>query len=161
MTYVGIDPSLTSPGLAILNEDLSVRGLFNLATKKLRGGERLAAIYDWACSHLKDLGPAKAAIEGYALKAQNRPFDLGEAGGVLRLALTKNWIPYQVVTPAEVKKFATGNGQATKEQIRRCIHARWGLDIPQEDQADAYVIGRFSVKPAPPTIKLPRTYYRL
>lgn len=143
MNYVGIDPSLTSPGLAILDTDGEVRGLSNLVTRDLRGGARLEAIYDWAFSYLKDL-PAYAVIEGYAINAQNRPYDLGEAGGVLRLALTHCQIAYEVVPPALVKKFVTGNGQATKSQVQEYTKLKWGFSIVQEDQADAHAMARLA-----------------
>lgn len=142
MIYVGIDPSLTSPGLAILESDGSLRGTFSLATKTLRGGARLEAIYKWALGLLPDCTSGaetgRAVIEGYAIKANNRPFDLGEAGGVLRLALTIRGIPYEVAPPATVKKFITGNGQATKEQVAAAIKRNWGFSFVQEDEADAY-----------------------
>lgn len=137
MIYVGIDPSLTSPGLAILNQDGSLGGTFSLATKQLRGGNRLRHIYDWAMD-LLPAGPAQAVIEGYAINAQNRPFDLGEAGGILRLALAQREISYAVVPPALVKKFVTGNGQATKAQVQAAIERNWGFSFVQEDEADAY-----------------------
>lgn len=147
MIYVGIDPSLTSPGFAVLNEDGSPRGVFNLVTRDLRGGERLEAIYDWAMSHFPmsgELLEGRAVIEGYAINAQNRPFDLGEAGGVFRLVLAQNRIPYTVVPPALVKKFVTGNGQATKERVQECTKRNWGFSFVQEDQCDAYVMGRIA-----------------
>lgn len=143
MMYVGIDPSLTSPGLAILNQDGSLGGTFFLATKKLRDGARLETIYSWAMKLLPK-EPACAVIEGYAINAQNRPFDLGEAGGVLRLALTQRAIAYTVVPPALVKKYVTGNGQATKTQIQAAIKLKWGLAISQEDEADAYGMARLA-----------------
>ena len=147
MIYVGIDPSLTSPGFAVLNEDGSPRGVFNLATRDLRGGERLAAIYDFAMSLFPMSGEilkGHAVIEGYAINAQNRPFDLGEAGGILRLVLAQNRIPYTVVPPALVKKFVTGSGQATKEQVQLCTKRNWGFSFEQEDQCDAFVMGRIA-----------------
>lgn len=159
MIYVGVDPSLTSPGLAILEQDGSLRGTFSLATKKLRGGERLAAIYTWALELLPDCTGSwkgRAVIEGYAIKANNRPFDLGEAGGVLRLALTIRGIPYEVAPPATVKKFITGNGQATKEQVAAAIKRNWGFSFKNDDEADAYGMARMAtaVKQSAPPLRV-------
>lgn len=116
-----------------------------MATKQLRGGARLAAIDTWLDRLLDKWGGATlAAVEGYAMAAQNRPFDLGEVGGVVRLRLFQRGIPYVVVPPTQVKKFATGSGQATKKQVQAAIKARWGLGITQEDQADAFVLSRIA-----------------
>lgn len=144
MKYVGVDPSLTSPGLAILHEGGGVFLRQNLVTRDLRGGDRLQAIFGWASDAVFGCQGATAVIEGYAMAAQNRPFDLGEAGGVLRLVLTQASIPYVVVPPALVKKYVTGNGQATKKQVQDCIERNWGLRIVQEDQADAYGMARLA-----------------
>lgn len=150
MIYIGIDPSLTRPGLAVLNEDGSLGVVSSLATKKLRGGERLAAIYNWALAHIPDCTDghqtAKSVIEGYAINANNRPFDLGEAGGVLRLALTIRGVAYEVVPPATVKKFITGNGQATKDQVAACIKRTWGLSFVNDDETDAYGMARMAME---------------
>ena len=118
-----------------------------MATGPLRGGDRLAAIYNWADSFFPwshEGVPARAVIEGYAINAQNRPYDLGEVGGIFRLLLTQRFIPYTVVPPALVKKFVTGNGQATKEQVQACTKRNWGFSFVQEDQCDAFVMGRIA-----------------
>ena len=49
-----------------------------------------------------------------------------------------------VVPPALVKRFATGNGQATKDDVRRAILRKWGLSLLQEDQADAFVLAKIA-----------------
>ena len=46
---------------------------------------------------------------------------LGEARGVLLLALARASVPVYEVTPAEIKKTITGTGQAEKEQVRRMV----------------------------------------
>jgi crossover junction endodeoxyribonuclease RuvC len=46
---------------------------------------------------------------------------LGEARGVLLLALAQATVPVHEITPAEIKKTVTGTGQADKEQVRRMV----------------------------------------
>ena len=53
-----------------------------------------------------------------------------------------------VGTPGEIKKFATGNGNANKELILSCFKAIYpDLDLPKlDDIADAYFMGMFAKK---------------
>ena len=48
---------------------------------------------------------------------------LGEARGVLLLALASRSLPVGELTPAEVKRAVTGTGSAEKEQVRRMVAA--------------------------------------
>ncbi|HEV8269266.1 MAG TPA: crossover junction endodeoxyribonuclease RuvC [Thermoanaerobaculia bacterium] len=51
---------------------------------------------------------------------------LGEARGVLLLALAEAGVPIHEVTPAEIKKVVTGSGGAEKEQVRRMVASLLG-----------------------------------
>ena len=53
---------------------------------------------------------------------------LGEARGVLLLALAERGIPAAELTPAEIKKCVTGSGAAEKVQVRRMVAALVGTD---------------------------------
>ena len=84
-----------------------------------------------------------AALEGYSIGSQNRPFDLGEVGGVIRLCLTLNHVQYLVVAPKALKKFVTGKGDsADKEAMRRATKKKWSVDIDQNDECDAYGLAK-------------------
>ena len=137
MSFLGIDQSLTSPGFALLTSNVN---LSHLETKSLRGGERLEAIYDMLRGFL-DSTVTLAALEGYSIGSQNRPFDLGEVGGVVRLCLTQHRIPYLVVAPMSVKKFA-GALATDKDAMRIAVLKKWQIDIPQDDECDAFVLAK-------------------
>ena len=55
-----------------------------------------------------------------------------------------------VGTPGEIKKFATGNGNANKDLILSCFKMIYPeLDLPKlDDIADAYFMGMFAKKVA-------------
>ena len=55
-----------------------------------------------------------------------------------------------VGTPGEIKKFATGNGNANKELISSCFKMIYPeLDLPKlDDIADAYFMSMFAKKVA-------------
>jgi Holliday junction resolvasome RuvABC endonuclease subunit len=47
-----------------------------------------------------------------------------------------------VVAPAALKKYVSGNPQASKERMRVATHKKWGIDIDQDDACDAYGLAR-------------------
>lgn len=75
----------------------------------------------------------------------------GKGDASLRLAelhgATKHWLwskghRYVDVKPVHLKQYATGNGNANKEQVRAAVTARYGrlLHIGTEDEADAVTL---------------------
>lgn len=53
-------------------------------------------------------------MEGYAYGASGNTFNIGECTGILKLLLWQNDIELIVLQPGEIKKFATGKGNANK-----------------------------------------------
>jgi hypothetical protein len=93
-------------------------------------------------------------LEDYAYGAKGRVFNIGENTGVLKLLLANNAV--QVVSPTAVKKFATGKGNATKDQMvaqflretridfMRDLYGNKGsLRSPVPDLVDAYYLARW------------------
>lgn len=78
--------------------------------------ERYQSIADWAVELL--IGCEQICIEGYAYSAlSNRVFQIAENTGLLKYKLFQIGIPVTVVPPTEVKKFATGKGNADKNSM--------------------------------------------
>lgn len=128
MRVIGLDLSLTSTGVAL--PDGSVRRI----TVKAVGVERLVRIAD----AVRRLAVADlAVIEGYAFGRQNQAAHLGELGGVIRVSLFGLGVPYVEVPPALLKKFATGKGNASKEDMLVAAVKRLGYDGASNDEADA------------------------
>lgn len=139
MRVVGIDPSLTATGVADADG-----GLLTITSKPdgdtvADRARRLVTI--WA--HLRPLRLYAArlvVIEGPAFSRQ------GQAGVHLRAGLW--WhivtrlhavgVPVAEVPPTTLKKYATGKGNATKADMRMALYKRAGLDIADDNQADAY-----------------------
>lgn len=78
--------------------------------------ERYDSISDWV---MEKLGPIdEISLEGYAFGSKsNRLFQIAEHTGVLKYKIYQNSIPLSVFTPSEVKKFATGKGNANKKDM--------------------------------------------
>ena len=75
--------------------------------------ERYETIADWAIEVL--LGCSAIALEGYAYGAKGKVFHIAENTGVLKYKIYQKGIPVTILTPSEVKKFATGKGNSDKE----------------------------------------------
>jgi crossover junction endodeoxyribonuclease RuvC len=141
MRFLGIDQSLRATGLCRLNGDGAVTASATVTTGDLRDGERLSFIRR-AVMGLLD-GVTFATIEGYSYDSVGRVFELGEVGGVIKLTLVEREVPYIVVPPVLVKKYATGNPMATKEQV--IAAARAGSFEPGDDnQADAFFLAHIA-----------------
>jgi Holliday junction resolvasome RuvABC endonuclease subunit len=137
MLFVGIDQSLRSPGIAAIDDSGRTQVVMNLKNN-LRGAERLAFIRDGLMEVLKKYPPEFAALEGYSVNSVNRPFDLGEIGGIVRLCFWDVKAPFIVVTPTQLKKFVTGSGAADKAKVMEWVSKKWSVSFDQDDQADAF-----------------------
>lgn len=135
--YLGVDQSLRSPGLAVVDGD-GRPGVVKNLKNTLKGAERLALVRDGIMSLVRTYQPEFAALEGYSINSINRPFDLGEVGGIVRLTLYDAGIPFIVVTPTQLKKFVTGSGAADKEKVQKWVREKWKIHLDQDDQADAF-----------------------
>ena len=82
-------------------------------------------------------GTDLVVIEGYAFARANQAHQLGELGGVIRLALWDARIPYVEIPPATLKKFATGKGNANKEEMLAAAIRRLGYEGANNNEADA------------------------
>jgi crossover junction endodeoxyribonuclease RuvC len=145
MNVVGIDPSLTSTGVIILNDAGEFVAQKNIKPKKLRGMPRLKFIKEELASFLKEHKVEKAAIESYAfnIKKSRMKFQLGELGGVVRLLLFEMGIDYLDVAIPTLKKYVTGSGDADKVMIIYSVNNRWGIDFgSNSDLADAYGLAK-------------------
>lgn len=132
MKIAAFDLSLTCTGYARSNGAHWEVG--NLANK-LRGCERLQYLRDRvlrlaACADL-------VVIEGYAYASGQGAHQLGELGGVIRLALYEARLPVVELPPATLKRYATGTGNAKKDQVLAAAIRRLGYEGHINDEADA------------------------
>lgn len=145
MPFLGVDQSPNGTGLCLLATDASSARLSTVDPGNLVGGKRLVAIKDALVTLCRSVEWRLdfAAIEGYSMGSVNRPFDLGEVGGVVRLTLTDNGIPYVVVPPVQVKQFATGITGASKEAMVAAAQVL-GASPGGDDEADAFFLARIA-----------------
>ena len=67
-------------------------------------------------------------------------FDIGELGGCVRFLLHRLGIPVVDVPPATLKKYATGRGNAPKDEMIAAAIRRFGFAGCDNNEADAYLL---------------------
>jgi hypothetical protein len=135
---LGLDLSLTATGLAGDGWTETLK-----PPAKLRGVERL----DWILSIIADrylAGVTLAAIEGPAYGSQaSRQSGHHERAGLWWIVVRSLWrrgIPYAVVPPNMRTKYATGRGNAGKDDVMREVARRFPWFTGDNNQADALVL---------------------
>lgn len=106
------------------------------------GVSRISEIFEEFDAYLEatQSSLAGAAIEGYAYSAKGAVFNLGELGGVLRLALYKRNIRTIEVPPTYLKKFLTGKGTSPKNVMLKEAYRLYEIDINDDNDCDAFAL---------------------
>jgi len=132
MRILALDLSLTAPGYC-LGEDC---GTIKVPTK-LRGPERLKWI---RYEVIKLMCHAELAVlEGYSFGSKGRAVvSIGELGGVIRYTLFERGEPYIEIPPACLKKYATGRGNASKDDVLQAGVIRSGHIFTDNNACDAW-----------------------
>lgn len=138
--FLGIDQSLSCTSLCLFE----AQGVSFTRLKPLyMGVSRTAEIYNDFCKFLDETPHDKimgAAIEGYAYSAKGAVFNLGELGGVLRLALYTRGIPTIEVPPTFLKKHMTGKGNSPKNLMLKEAYKRYEVDLDDDNDSDAFAL---------------------
>lgn len=137
-TVIGIDPSLNSTGIAARRLGLAFANC--VGSQGYKGLKRIAYVRDAISKYLDVYRPSLVAFEGYALGFRgksNTIFDLGELGGTLKLLILERGIDILLVPPTSLKLFATGKGNADKDQVSVAIGESLGVSYATSDQYDA------------------------
>ena len=128
---MALTPSLTGTGIA--GTDGTLR---TIRPGKLRGVPRLVHIRDAVA--LEVVGFAMVVIEGYSYGSKGRAlFDIGELGGVLRVLFYELGLVVVEVPPSNLKQFATGKGNAGKEEVMAAAIRQLGYAGHDNNQSDA------------------------
>jgi Holliday junction resolvasome RuvABC endonuclease subunit len=136
--YLGIDPSLRKTGLSLIidNDGLLETRVTCSTPKHLTGTPRLQYHRTQLQELVRGLTPIFTAIEGPSLYSVNRADDLGDLRGRLSLTMEDLESPVLRIPPTVLKKFATGNGGASKTRVQIAAIDMWGQPMT-EDEADA------------------------
>jgi Holliday junction resolvasome RuvABC endonuclease subunit len=127
---IGLDLSMTATGIA------HVDGTTSTVRSRSTGDRRLVDI----------VGEVALAITGRIVQLvviEDLPTHAKAAGitgmvhGVVRAYLLTQMVPYALVTPATLKKYATGRGNAGKPEMAVAAYKRLGRELGDDNQVDA------------------------
>jgi Holliday junction resolvasome RuvABC endonuclease subunit len=175
MVIAGIDYSLCGPAVCLFKSNATGKfsysgcSFYFLTDNKRQSeircmnvvGERLTdwdsdehryeTIADWAVDIV--MGCSHVALEGYAYSASGKVFQIAENTGILKYKLYELSIPVTIIPPTEVKKYATGKGNADKNAMYAAWSHETGVDLktlltpkrqecvsPVSDIVDSYYI---------------------
>ncbi len=157
MITMGIDPSLTSTGIVVLRDGEIEIAQTTQNRPELGTIYRVHLILHQIIGRLNDINdtykpelsqaPDLIVIEGFSYGSKGRSvFDTAYLGWRIReeLERLKNSAntPWIEVTPSQLKKFATSQGTAPKEIILQQIYKRWGVELHDNNQGDAFVLAK-------------------
>lgn len=159
--YLGIDQSLSGFGMSVLAPDGHVTTVTAFTAAEFGGGiDRLTKISHWLATQLTGIKARHrvrhVCMEGYSYGSAQGREEAGELGvmvkSALRQILERPACYPTIVPPKMLKKFATGNGNATKEQMLESVFTRWDVDFAARfskalahNAADAYALARFAL----------------
>lgn len=167
----GIDFSMTCPGITVgRNKKFNESHSFFLSSKsKLEGKydsniigmkspnsfssdmERFDYISDWAIAIVKRFKVFDIMLEDYAMGAKGKVFHIAENTGILKYKLWDNGIQVHTVPPTTAKKYFSGKGNASKEDMYDAFYQNTNVnleeimnvqskDSPISDVVDSYAM---------------------
>lgn len=144
---VGIDLSMAATGLTVYRNDggepSSCAELQTVKTKPKDYDtdiERRESIVDYIMGKIPE-GVSMVMVEDYYIprnpKRIGSAIALIELGSLMRSAMWRRKVPFAVPVASQIKKFATGKGNAGKEVVFRDVWRRWKIDAKDDNQADS------------------------
>jgi crossover junction endodeoxyribonuclease RuvC len=145
---LGIDPGTATTGYGLVRlmrdgELVAVKYGVILTPKDDTAPVRLEMIYDGLRDLIKEYKPETAAVEKlFFSRNVTTALAVGQARGVVMLALQKAGVVSFEYTPKEIKNAVAGYGGADKRQVQEMVRALLQLDsIPKpDDAADALAV---------------------
>jgi Holliday junction resolvasome RuvABC endonuclease subunit len=173
MRIVGIDYSLTSPCICICDTDnfgfskckfyyLTSNKKLDIDVDNIHGDlhkdficneERYYNITHWVINLLQE-GDI-IYMEGYSMGSTGMVFNIAENTGLLKHFLWSLNYDYNIVAPTQIKKFASGKGNANKQLLQDVFEENTGYYIkkklsltdkqwnPSSDIIDSYFICKY------------------
>lgn len=131
LRIMGLDLSLNGTGVCLPDGRVLRIGL-----KVEHGDNRLCIIRDTVRRFLPVVD--MCVIEGMGRFKGNTGLVIAEVHGAVKTELMDQGVPYALVTPTTLKKFATGNGGADKALMMAEAYRQAGLRFKNSDTCDAW-----------------------
>lgn len=142
MNVLGLDISLTSTGCSMAGETWII-------STDTRGAERLSIISNEIANIVFANPIDVVVIEGYSFASRNsQAHSIGELGGAVRMRIWERGVPYIDIPPTCRAKFATGKGNAGKNEVISAISAKTGIvwsGAGADDRCDAWILEQMAL----------------
>ena len=147
MLVLGVDPGIAITGWGVVSKDADDLHLVDYGTidtsKNTPLPQRLQTIHRELGEIISQHRADAVAVEKlFFSKNVRTALTVGQARGVVLLAVAEGGVPLYEYTPLEVKQSVVGYGRATKDQVQQLVKLLLSLDfIPQpDDAADAIAV---------------------
>lgn len=142
MRILGLDPGTATVGYGLIDikDGQAVvvdYGVFSTSPKDGNTARRLQIIYQELQALLEKYKPDSAAVEELFFgRNVTSAVRVGQARGVLLLALANAGLPVAEYSPPTIKEAVSGYGQASKQQVQFMVKNILDLEeIPRPDDA--------------------------
>jgi crossover junction endodeoxyribonuclease RuvC len=142
MRILGIDPGTATVGYGVVEErdggPVEVgHGVIETSPQDGSTARRLQIIYREITALVERYRPQAAAVEELFFGRNiTTAISVGQARGVLLLALADAGLPVAEYSPPKIKETVSGYGNASKEQVQFMVTQLLGLDeVPRPDDA--------------------------
>lgn len=144
MRVLGIDPGFGRMGWAVLEGNRANQKLVECGCLETSPDDslnvRLEEIYDHVSELIDKYRVDEAAVEDlFYFKNQKTVIGVGQARGVILLAIVKKKVPCVNYTPLQIKQAVAGYGKADKQQVQLMVKSLLKLKVvpKPDDAADA------------------------
>lgn len=141
MRIIGLDPGTATTGYGIIDavDDQLIPVVFGVIKTSPRNAmpRRLQQIYEELTALLEQYQPETAGVEELFFgRNVTTAITVGQARGVLLLALANANIPIKAYSPPKIKDAVVGYGKADKAQVQLMVRNLLGLtETPRPDDA--------------------------
>ncbi|PKQ20162.1 MAG: hypothetical protein CVT66_06160 [Actinobacteria bacterium HGW-Actinobacteria-6] len=137
-SVVGLDPSLAATGICV--SGFAPKTIVTKpGTKAIT--TRICRLNVIAAEVMNRVHPGSLVVieaPGFSRGAQPGHHQLAGLWWLLVILLDARGVQFVEVSPSTLKKFATGRGNATKADMRMALFKRAGIDLPDDNQVDAW-----------------------
>jgi len=142
MIILSIDSGIEKTGYAVFKDKKYLTSALIKTSKNNLTELRLKEIFNQLKKVIKKHKPEVIILEQlFFFKNQKTAIRVSQAQGVILLLAAENKIKVEYLTPLQIKQIITGYGKADKKAVQKMIKLETGININQDDEADAVAIG--------------------
>lgn len=140
MNYGGIDPSLTGFAIVVIDPDAKVLAHRTISTpSELPQMHRIHLLRRATDKVFKVHVPRRVCMEDVAYGGPRMGNSARMSGVIEYNIFWRHGIHYKLLPPTSLKKWATDNGKASKEEMLAGAREVWP-ECPNDNEADAFLM---------------------